>query len=94
MNIQKNIENIDASGVEKVEQYKKNTQEDTNRTVIGQSRDTIKEIKNIYFILFNKYKSDDAKNFSNYMKSCSLAKRDEMFAELPIEYQMKLLSNL
>ena len=92
--IKKHFEVVDNSEIKEKGNNNKDISENTKRTVVGHSSDTIKEIKNIYFILFNKYKSDDSKNFSDYMKSCSSVRKDEMFDRLPKEYQMKLISNL
>lgn len=63
-------------------------------TDLGHSRDTNKNDKNIYLYLFNKYKVENRRSFSEYMKKTKALRADEKWDLLTKEEQTRLMSEI
>jgi hypothetical protein len=61
---------------------------------LGHTRDTNKNDKNIYLYLFNKYKVENRRSFSEYMQKTKALKKDEKWILLSKEEQTKLMSEI
>lgn len=81
--------------VEKWEDYQGNKQGDNNKiTTNEQQSNTNKNVKNIYLYLFNKYRVENRKSFSEYLKKTRELKKDENWKLLSKEEQTKLMSEI
>lgn len=81
--------------IEKWEDYQETkVKSDNKRTTNEQQMNTNKNVKNIYLYLLNKYRVENRKNFSEYMKKVRELKEDDKWIELNGELQQKLISEL
>lgn len=81
--------------VEKWEDYQGIKQQDNNETTTNQQQiNTNKNVKNIYLYLFNKYKVENRRSFSEYMKKTKALREDEKWNLLSKEEQTKLMSEI
>lgn len=73
----------------------KDIQESNNKvTTKEQQSNTNKNVNNIYLYLFNKYKRENSKSFSEYLKKVKLLKNDELYNKLDKSEQTNLLSKI
>lgn len=81
--------------VEKWEEYQGIKQQDNNETTTNQQQiNTNKNVKNIYLYLFNKYKVENRRSFSEYMKKTKELREDEKWDLLTKEEQTRLMSEI
>jgi hypothetical protein len=81
--------------VEKWEEYQGIKQQDNNETTTNQQQiNTNKNDKNIYLYLFNKYKVENRRSFSEYMKKTKALREDEKWDLLTKEEQTRLMSEI
>ena len=69
-------------------------QVNSERTTNEQQMNTNNNDNNIYIYLLNKYRVEDRRNFSEYMKKTKALREDEYWESLSKEEQMKLMSEI
>ena len=80
-------------------EYQQNEQQveqqvNSERTTNEQQMNTNNNDNNIYLYLLNKYRVEDRRNFSEYMKRTKALREDEYWDSLNKEEQMKLMSEI
>lgn len=80
-------------------EYQQNEQQveqqvNSERTTNEQQMNTNNNDNNIYIYLLNKYRVEDRRNFSEYMKKTKVLREDEYWESLSKEEQMKLMSEI
>lgn len=72
----------------------RNNKKNNSGTAEEQQRNTNNNDNNIYLYLLNKYRVEDRRNFSEYMKRTKALREDEYWDSLNKEEQMKLMSEI
>lgn len=81
--------------IEKWEDYQdKKQQENSKVTTEEQQSNTNKNVKNIYLYLVNKYRRENRKNFSEYIKKVRQLKEDPDYNLLTVEEQQRITGEI